>query len=158
MTVDTGATINVSDVKTFDNKPQTKFLFKNMTTFAYNTQAPADFLGKFDAVIETEKRISVPTFYVMTCENCGNLMSLSWRINKLISKDSTLENTFQKHFKVFFGLEKQKREKVKLDIDKIKLAKVQTQRRIPYHLVLCRVFCLQIFLPFAIRISPMNCV
>lgn len=65
MTVDTGATINVSDVKTFDNKPQTKFLFKNMTTFAYNTQARADFLGKFDAVIETEKRISVPTFYVM---------------------------------------------------------------------------------------------
>ena len=100
-------------------------------------------MGKFEAVIETRKRISVATFYVAKAANCGNLLSLSTAqelglislyLDKLTSKDAALENILQKHSKSFSDLGKLKGEKVKLDIDKTKIPKAQSQRRIPYHI------------------------
>ena len=55
-------------------------------------------------------------------------------IDKLTSKDATLENILQKNSKVFSGLGKLKGEKIKLDIDKTLAPKAQPQRRIPYHI------------------------
>lgn len=143
MTVDTGATINVIDRKTFDTLQVIKLNRTNTKAFAYNTTTPVNFLGKFDAVIETRKRMSVATFYVAKGENCGNLLSLSTaqelglislHIDKLTSKDTALDNLLQKHSKVFSGLGKLKGDKIKLDIDNTKTAKAQPQRRIPYHI------------------------
>ncbi|CAB4007481.1 PREDICTED: uncharacterized protein K02A2.6-like [Paramuricea clavata] len=142
-TIDSGATINVIDRDTFNKMQEIKLTRTNTKAFAYNTKSPVEFLGKFEAVIETRKRISVATFYVAKAANCVNLLSLSTaqelglislHLDKLTSKDAALENILQKHSKVFSDLGKLKGEKIKLDIDKTKIPKAQPQRRIPYHI------------------------
>ena len=71
-----------------------------MKAYAYSkTSAPVEFIGKFEAVIETKKRMSVATFFVVKAKHCGNLLSLntaqelglvSLHLNKLTSKDPAL--------------------------------------------------------------------
>ena len=115
----------------------------NTKAFAYNTNSPVEFLGKFEAVIETRKGMTVATFYVAKGESCGNLLSLntaqelglvSIHVDKLTTKDRTLETILQKNNEVFSGLGKLNGEKIKLDIDQTKIPKAQPQRRIPYHI------------------------
>ena len=131
-TIDSGATINVIDRDTVNKMQDIKLTRTNTKAFAYNTKSPVEFLGKFEAVIETRKRLSVATFYVAKAANCGKLLSLSTvqelglislHLDKLTSKDAALENILQKHSKVFSDLGKLKGEKVKLDIDKTKVRK-----------------------------------
>ena len=62
---------------------------------------PVKFQGKFEAVIETRKRIAVATFYVAQTSNSGNLTSattaqdlglISLHVNKLTeSKDAKID-------------------------------------------------------------------
>ena len=141
--IDTGATINVIDRDTFNKMQDVTLNRTNTKAFAYNTKSPVEFIGKFESVIETRKRISVATFYVAKGANCGNLLSLSTaqdlglvslHIDKLTSNDTALENILQKNSKAFSGLGKLKGEKIKLDIDKTQTPKAQPQRRIPYHI------------------------
>ena len=143
ITIDTGATINVIDRDTYNKMQDITLNRTNTKAFAYNTTSPVEFLGKFEGVIETRKRISVATFYVAKGKNCGNLLSLSTaqdlglvslNIDKLTSKDAALENILQKNSKVFSGLGKLKGGKIKLDIDKTQTPKAQPQRRVPYHI------------------------
>ena len=75
-TIDSGATINVIDHGTFSKMQNIALTRTKTKAFAYDTTSPVEFVGKFDAVIETKKRISVATFYVTKAENCGNLLSL----------------------------------------------------------------------------------
>ena len=101
------------------------------------------FSGKFNAAIETKKRFTVATLYVVKgSNNSGNLMSLSTakdlglislHINQVKTKDGSIDNILQKHSKVFDGLGKLKDTKISLSIDVNKAPKVQPQRRIPYH-------------------------
>ena len=104
ITIDTGATINVIDGDTFNKMKDITLTRTNTKAFAYTTKSPVEFLGKFETVIETRNRISVATFYVAKGKNCGNLLSLSTaqdlglvslHIDKLTSKDATLENILQ---------------------------------------------------------------
>ena len=57
-TVDTGATINVIDHNTYVkmNKPELKPT--NIKAFAYTATKPVQFVGKFEAVIETRRNRS----------------------------------------------------------------------------------------------------
>ena len=83
-------------------------------TFAYDTTSPVEFLGKFDMVIKTKERISAATFYVTKAENRGNLLRLfSLRTDKLTTKDTAIENIVQENSKVFSGLGKLEKEKIK---------------------------------------------
>ena len=141
--IDTAATINVIDGDTFNKIKDITLTRTNTKAFAYSTKSPAEFLGKLKTVIETRKRISVATFYVTKGKNYGNLLSLSTaqdlglvslHIDKLTSKDTTLENILQKNSDVFSGLGKLKGEKIKFDIDRTLTPKAQPQRRIPYHI------------------------
>ena len=113
ITIDTGATINVIDRDTFNKMQDVTLNRTNTKAFAYNTKSPVEFIGKFESVIETRKRVSVATFYVAKGANCGNLLSLSTaqdlglvslHIDKLTSNDTALENILQKNSKVFSGL------------------------------------------------------
>jgi hypothetical protein len=76
-TIDSGTTINVIDHDTFNKMQDIKLTRTNNKAFTYNTKSPVEFLGKFEAVIETQKQISVATFHVAKAVNCGNLLSLS---------------------------------------------------------------------------------
>ena len=143
MLVDTGATINVIDQNTFSQMRNVKLQNTKTKAFAYDSKTPVEFAGKFDATLETKKRITIATIYVVKgSKNSGNLMSLetakelgliSLHLNHVTTKDSTLDVILHKHNKVFDGLGKLKDTKVALSIDSSKTPKVQPQRRIPYH-------------------------
>jgi hypothetical protein len=101
------------------------------------------FLGKFEALIETKKRIAVATFYVAKTTNSGNLISattaqelglISLHLNKVSTTKNNLERILNKHSTVFQGLGKLKGDKVKLNINKEHTPQAQPQRRIPYHI------------------------
>ena len=132
ITIDNGATINVIHGDIFNKMKDITLTCANAKAFAYSTKSPVEFLGKLKTVIEIRKRISVATFYVAEGKNCGNLLSLSTaqdlglvslHIDKLTSKDSTLENILQQNFKVFSGLGKLKGEKIQLIVTKHLLRK-----------------------------------
>jgi hypothetical protein len=143
-TIDTGATINVIDQTTYSKMDRVNLKQTNIKAFAYNATEPVKFQGKFEAVIETRKRIAVATFYVAQTSNSGNLISattaqdlglISLHVNKLTeSKDAKIDEILSKHAKVFSGLGKLKGEQVKLNIDQHQPPKTQPQRRIPYHI------------------------
>ena len=65
MTVDTGATINVLDRRTFDQMTNINLQPTKVKAYAYNNTTPVKFLGKFEAAIETKRRYAVATFYVV---------------------------------------------------------------------------------------------
>ena len=143
ITIDTGASTNVFDCKTYNKIQDMALSCTNTKAFACNTDSPVEFLGKFEAVIETRKRMTVATFYVAKGIRCGNLLSLttvqelglvSIHVDKITTKDTVLENILQKNKEVFAGLGNLKGEKIKLDIDQTKIPKSHPQRRIPYHI------------------------
>ena len=142
-TLDTGATINVIDEKTFSKMDGVQLKPTNTKAFLYNSAQPVTFLGKFQAVVETRKRLSVAMLYVVKGQNSGNLLSLSTaqdlglitlHLNNLTTKDDKLDKVLSKHSKVFPGLGKLKGETVKLDINKHHVPKAQPRRRIPYYI------------------------
>ena len=143
-TVDTGATINVIDHNTYAkmNKPELKPT--NIKAFAYTATKSVQFVGKFEAVIETRKRVTVATFYVTKTTDSGNLISsqtaqelglISLHLHKVSStNDNKLDGILNKHANVFNGLGKLKGDKIKLNIDKEHTPKAQPQRRIRFHI------------------------
>ena len=111
--------------------------------FAYNQSEPVNFLGKFEAVVDMRKRMTVATFYVVQGQHSGNLLSLptaldfglvTLHINPVSSNDAALDDIIGKHRSKFHGLGKLKGTSVKLDIDKSTTPKALLQRRIPYHI------------------------
>ena len=54
-TIDSGATINVIDHGTFSKMQNITLTHTKTKAFAYDTTSPVEFVGKFDAVIETKK-------------------------------------------------------------------------------------------------------
>ena len=141
--VDTGATINAIDQNTISKMRDVKLQSTQTKAFAYDCTKPVEFTGKFDATIETKKRITLATLFVVKgSNNSGNLMSLSTakdlglislHTNQVTTKDGSIDNIFQKHSKIFDGVGKLQDTKVILSIDVNKAPKVQPQRRIPYH-------------------------
>ena len=116
-TVDTGATINVIDQKTYSQMKDVKLRSTNTTAFAYNTTTSVHFMGKFEAVVETRNRTAVATFYVVKGEYNGNLPSLSTaqdlglislHLNKISVNDTGVDEILARHAKVFEGLGKLK--------------------------------------------------
>ena len=143
-TLDTGASLNVIDRGTYEHMDGVEFKKTNVKAFAYNAQQPVKFLGKFEAVIETRKRVTVATFYVVKTPDSGNLISsttaqelglISLHINKLSNNnDRKLDRILAKHATVFEGLGKLNDVKIKLNIDRDQASKSQPTRRIPFHI------------------------
>ena len=63
-TLDTGATINVIDHKTYEHMDGVNLKKTNIKAFAYNAKNPVKFAGKFEAIIEIRKRVAVAIIYV----------------------------------------------------------------------------------------------
>ena len=143
-TLDTGASLNVIDRATYEKMDGVKLKTTNVKAFAYNAQTPVKFLGKFEALIETRKRVAVATFYVVKTLDSGNLISsataqdlglISLHINKLsTTNDKNLDKILSKHATVFKGLGKPNDVKVQLNIDQDQTPKIQPNRRIPFHI------------------------
>ena len=86
--VDTGATINVIDYNTFEKMKDVKLTRTNMKAFAYSKKSPVEFIGKFEALIETKKRMSVATFF-------GIVQNMDWTHGLDPKLDPKLLNFFQ---------------------------------------------------------------
>ena len=124
------------------NRPELKPT--NIKAFAYTATKPVQFVEKFEAVIETRKRVTVATFYVTKTTDSGNLISsetaqelclISLHLHKVSStNDNKLDAILNKHAKVFNSLGKLKGDKIRLNIDKDHAPKAQPQRRIPFHI------------------------
>ena len=74
---DTGASINVIDEQTFSKFREVTLKSTRIKMFAYNQSEPVNFLGKFEDAMETRKRMTVATFYVVKRQNSRDLLSLS---------------------------------------------------------------------------------
>ncbi len=73
-TVDTGATINVVDQETFAKMVKPDLKKTSIKAFVFDAKSPVRFVGKFEATIETRKRVTVATFYVTKTTTSGNLI------------------------------------------------------------------------------------
>ena len=92
--------------RTIYNKSQGK-------AFANNARMPVKFLGKFEALIETQKHTTVATIYVVKTPDSGNLISsttlqelglISLHINKLSNtNDKRLDKILTKTCNSFQG-------------------------------------------------------
>jgi hypothetical protein len=143
-TIDTGATINVIDKSTFSKIDGVHLKKTSIKAFAYMSDTPVRFIGKFEAIVETRKRVAVATFYVASKEDSGNLISsstaqelglISIHVHSVSPStcDQKIDQILHRHAKVFHGLGKLKGEQVKLNIDTSYPPKAQPQRRIPFH-------------------------
>ena len=73
--MDTGATINVIYQDTYAKMKGPELKPTNIKAFAYTATEPVKFKGKLEALIETRKRVTVPTFYITKTTDSGNLIS-----------------------------------------------------------------------------------
>ena len=144
--VDSGATINVIDADTFANLKNVKLLRTSTKAYPYQSKIPVEFLGKFESIIETKKKCTVGTVYVVKGKDSGCLLSLQTaqelgliklQLNAVQSQnlqDDSLAKILQQYSSVFQGLGKLKNHQVKLNIDSSVPPVAQPQRRIPFHI------------------------
>ena len=145
--VDSGATINVIDSDTFAHLNNVKLLHTTTKAYPYQSKQPVNFLGKFETLIETKKKCTVGTIYVVKGKDSGCLLSLQTaqelgliqlQLNALQSQnfqqDEGLAKILQRYSSVFNGLGKLKDHQVKLNIDTNVPPVSQPQRRIPFHM------------------------
>ena len=102
--VDTGATVNIIDSKTFESlQHQVKLEPAKIKVFAYGSSTPLQLKGCFSAMIELKSRYTVSQFYVVEGSG-GNLLSgktahkltliqLVNKVNETQTSDSKSENT-----------------------------------------------------------------
>jgi hypothetical protein len=91
-------------------------------------QTPGKFLGKFEALIQTRKHVTVATFYIVKTLDSGNLIFpataqdlglISLNINKLsTTNDKIFDKILSKHTTVFKVLGKLNDVKIQLYIDR----------------------------------------
>eukprot|EP00794_Sanderia_malayensis_P014472 gene14472-biopygen11586 len=156
VTVDTGASINVLDQSTFHKMKGVKLERTKTKAFAYNTDTPVAFIGKFDALVETKKQFKIATFYatkdhdsgcLLSAESAQDLKLISIHLNKVTTPDKRempttdinttdekLRDIVNRYGKVFTGIGKFKDHRITLNINTEVIPVAQPQRRIPYHI------------------------
>ena len=115
--VDSGATINVIDSDTFAHLQNVKLLHMSTKAYPYQSKIPVDFLGKVDTLIETKKKCTAGTIYVVNGKDSECILSLQTaqelgpiqlQINALQSShlhtDKGLAKILQRYSSVFQGL------------------------------------------------------
>ena len=64
------------DSDTFANLKNVKLLHTSKKVYPYQCKIPVKFLGKFESIIETKKKYTVGTVYVVKGKDSGCLLSL----------------------------------------------------------------------------------
>ena len=138
--VDTGSSINVIDEGTYKSMKYQPNLSKSDTkVYAYGANEKVSLLGKFQATVETESKMTTAPFYI-TQGNSGNLLSYQTTVDQqVIPEIRSLENSkvdhlCQKYSEVFSGIGKMADTEIELFIDTKVQPVTQPHRRIPFHL------------------------
>ena len=145
MIVDTGASIDILDEKTYGKVNHLKDIKLQTTTkrlFAYGSEPQLEVIGKFEATIEFQKCCRTSIIHVLR-GNHGSLLSyrtavnlgvVDITVNKVNHKPQKHEQLMQQYPSLFKGIGKLKGVQVKLHIDKKVNPVAQPPRRIPFHL------------------------
>ena len=138
--VDTGSSINVIDEYTYKSmKIQPKLSKSDTKAYAYGTDAKVSLLGKFQATVETDNKLTTAPFYVAQ-GNSGNLLSYMTSVDlQVIPEINTVETSkvdylCQKYSSVFKGIGQMRDTQIELYIDQHVQPVTQPHRRIPFHL------------------------
>ena len=137
--IDTGSSINILGENTFKkigSKP--KLSHSNKRVFAYGSDKTLELIGKFQATIETDSKITTATMHVVKGKH-GNLLcydtSVELNIVPIIASfTSSSEILCNKYSDVFKGIGKLKDVKVKIHVDENEKSVIQPHRRIPFHI------------------------
>ena len=158
--IDTGSSINVIDYATFQKIKGIKLQRTHIKAFPFNTKEPVKMRGNFETTMESTKKLTVATIYLIEKDG-GCLLSsgtaqdlglASLFLNAVNSaKTQTMESTdlglidlkdlqdpkitkiLNKHRTIFQGLGKLKNKEIELCIDDEAQPVAQQQRRIPFH-------------------------
>lgn len=138
--VDTGSSINVIDERTYKSMKYQPNLSKSDTkVYAYGANEKVSLLGKFQATVETESKMTIAPFYI-TQGNSGNLLSYQTTVDLQVIPEirsleaSKVDHLCQKYSEVFSGIGKMADTEIELFIDTKVQPVTQPHRRIPFHL------------------------
>jgi hypothetical protein len=139
---DTGASLNILDEATFTKlRTKSKLSGTNEKIFPYGPNKPLPLVGKCDCEVETEKKISVETFFVVK-GTTGFLVS--WKVSQRLGlvqvvqlveqpgKDK-VESLVESYSDLFEGLGKLKGFQVRLHVENNVQPIAQPPRRVPLH-------------------------
>ena len=140
MLIDTGATVNVIDEKTYQklNKP---YLEEARKLYPYASDKPLPVLGKFTATVEKGNCVNQSEFVVVKGTG-GNLLSYDTAVQlkimetiRTVQPSDRIREMCAKYPSVFEGIGKIKDVQVHLEVDKTIQPKVSTYHsRKPHHL------------------------
>lgn len=142
MIVDTGATLNIVDQKAYKRLGKPSLQKHKTTAYTYGSSTAMNFVGKFTASVEKNRKITTAEFLVVEGE-FGTLMSYELavelgiinHINTAVGcEHSETETVCNKYPKVFKGLGKVKNVQVRLEVDSSVPPVASSYRRQPYHL------------------------
>ncbi len=152
MIIDTGASTNIIDENTFAliNKRNPTLLKRTRTKlFAYGSKQQLPVIGKFEATIETKKRMTAATIHVvkggygslLSYQTATELNLIQVNINNVTVKDkskqsqSSIKDKINQSFpNLFKGIGQLKNFEAHLHIDHAVSPVAQPARRIPFHL------------------------
>jgi hypothetical protein len=166
--IDTGASVNILTQKDYEflctkSKDQISLRKTKTRIYAFGSSEPVELKGKFDALVDSKRRVAAATFYVtkgtqgttsiLGCETSTNLRLITMNVNS-VSKVSEVksgsgtdtsscdldaskrkENLLRgRHPNVFTGIGKLKGHEQKIHINTDVPPVAQTNRRVPFHL------------------------
>ena len=137
--IDTGSSVNVIDEDTFKKiKSKPKLSHANTRVFAYGSDKTLGLMGKFNATIETDSKITTAPVYVVKGKY-GNLLCYDTSVElNIVPVIASVSNGHEilcaKYSEVFKGIGKLKDVKVKIHTDESVKPVIQPHRRIPFHI------------------------
>ena len=143
--IDTGASCNVIDEKSFLQLNNISLSKPTSKLFAYGDSNPLHVIGVFESLISyNDTSVNAKFHVVRSTTTSGNLLSantakalnliqFAFQTSDSIS-NSYADNIFKKHPSLFEGLGKMKDSKVTLHIDENVQPVAQPHRRIPFHM------------------------
>ncbi|XP_069129130.1 uncharacterized protein [Argopecten irradians] len=140
--VDTGATVNILDEKTFQSmKSKPKLQKSNTNLYPYGSGEPIDIVGTFETEIKSKaQKTSTQTTIYVARGNFGSLLSYHTAIAlsiiptiRVVSKSET-DSIIEEYQDRFEGIGKIKDVQVKIHVNEEIQPKTQPHRRIPFHM------------------------
>ena len=150
MTIDSGASANVMDEGRFQkiqerSKERLQLEKSKVNLYGYASKVLIPIAGKFNAVVETDKKAGPATFVVMKGKTkgemllgCDTAMELGVLkvVNSIDKEDKKLRpvvaDIVPEYDCLFHGITKHKRAKVKIGVDESVMPVAQVNRRIPH--------------------------
>ena len=145
--IDTGASVNIIDEKTYNSFPNPPKLSKAKTNiFTYGANTPVSVIGTFESECESNNRLTVGTFFV-TRGDSGSLLSyktaselglikisIDHQTLNTVGNSITIDDLERKYPQLFAGVGKMKNFEAKLYVDPTVKPVAQMNRRVPFHL------------------------